>query len=73
MEWQHHIADVIRATEESFPHRHLISQNVANGSQKNRKAAPRKFHFQFPLRNPPTGRRTKLRIEQSHRSERDWL
>jgi hypothetical protein len=72
MEWQHHIADVIRATEESFPHRHLISQNVANGSQKIEKPHPA---IPFSISTTPIlqRRRTKLRIEQSHRSERDWL
>ena len=34
LEWQHHIADVIVATENALPNRHLISRNVANGSAK---------------------------------------
>ena len=54
MEWQHHIADVIRATEESFPHRHLISQNVANGSQKIEKPHSAISIFNFHYANPPT-------------------
>jgi hypothetical protein len=34
LEWQQHIAKTIAATEASLPKRHLISQNVANGSKK---------------------------------------
>lgn len=32
LEWQHHIADVITETEKGFTGKHLISQNIANGS-----------------------------------------
>jgi hypothetical protein len=34
IEWQHHIAKTIVDTEKSLPNTHLISQNIANGSQK---------------------------------------
>jgi len=34
IEWQHHIADVIAATEESLPYKHLISQNISNGYEE---------------------------------------
>ncbi len=34
MEWQHRIADVITETEKSLPNKHLISQNISNGSKK---------------------------------------
>lgn len=32
--WQHRIIDAIVASERSFPHRHLISMNIANGRKK---------------------------------------
>jgi hypothetical protein len=34
MAWQHRIADVIVETEKALPKKHLISQNIANGSAK---------------------------------------
>jgi len=54
MEWQHHIVDVITDAEKGFPHRHLISQNVANGAKK--VVAPHSAIsiFNFHYANPPT-------------------
>ncbi len=54
MEWQHHVADIIVATEKDFPHQHLISQNIANGSQKIAKPHPAVSIFNFHYANPPT-------------------
>jgi len=34
IEWQYHIASIITDAESSFPHKHLIAQNIANGSAK---------------------------------------
>ena len=34
MDWQRHIVDVITDAEKDYAHRHLITQNIANGSQK---------------------------------------
>jgi hypothetical protein len=34
LDWQHHIAETIAATEKNLPKKHLISRNVANGSAK---------------------------------------
>jgi hypothetical protein len=52
LEWQHHIADVITATENGLPLRHLISRNVANGSEKVGQPHPAisifNFHYAFP-------------------------
>lgn len=53
MEWQHHIADVIVETEKSLPNKHLISQNVANGSSKITKPHPAVSIFNFHYASPP--------------------
>jgi len=52
MEWQHHISAVIEETEKSFLHRHLISQNIANGTAKVDKMHPaiRSSTFTTPTR-----------------------
>jgi len=49
LEWQHHIADVIREAESSFKAKHLIAQNIANGSTKveNPHAAVSVFNFHY--------------------------
>lgn len=52
LEWQHHIAETIAATEKNLPKKHLISRNVANGSAKIDQAHPAvsiyNFHYGFP-------------------------
>ena len=52
MDWEHHIAEVIVATEDGFPHRHLISQNIANGKAKVEDPHPAvsilNFHYAWP-------------------------
>lgn len=54
MEWQLHIADVITDAEKDFSHRHLISQNVANGAKKVVDPHPAISIFNFHYANPPT-------------------
>ena len=54
MEWQRHIADVIAGTEKSLPNRHLISQNIANGSQPITQPHPAVSIFNFHYASPPT-------------------
>lgn len=51
--WQHHIADVIAGAERDLPQRHLISQNVANGSARieNPHSAVSIFNFHYAV--PP--------------------
>ena len=51
--WQHHIADVIAATEGSLGRTHLISQNIANGSQKITDPHPAVSIFNFHYATPP--------------------
>jgi hypothetical protein len=53
MEWQHHIADVIREAEKDFTHRHVISQNVANGSKRIEDPHPFISVFNFHYATPP--------------------
>ncbi len=54
LEWQHHIADIIHDAEKDFKHQHLITQNIANGSQKIEKPHPAISVFNFHYANPPT-------------------
>lgn len=53
MDWQHHIADVIVETESSLPNRHLISQNIGNGSQQITNPNPAISIFNFHYASPP--------------------
>jgi hypothetical protein len=50
--WQHHVADVIAAAEKDFPAKHLVSQNIANGSAKVEKphaaVSILNFHYAAP-------------------------
>ncbi|HPP00800.1 MAG TPA: cellulase family glycosylhydrolase [bacterium] len=52
-EWQNHIIDTIVAEESSFPHRHLIAQNIANGSGVIEKPNPQVSIFNFHYAYPP--------------------
>jgi hypothetical protein len=52
-EWQAHIAKVISQVESSFPTHHLISQNIANGSQKVLNPDPLVSIFNFHYSRPP--------------------
>jgi hypothetical protein len=53
LEWQYHIAEVIVAAEKRFPFKHLISQNVANGSAKIERRHPAISVFNFHYATPP--------------------
>ncbi len=57
LDWQHHIAEVILATERQLPKKHLISRNVANGSEKVENAHPLisilNFHYAAPPNTVP--------------------
>ncbi|HET8550710.1 MAG TPA: hypothetical protein VFL57_22030 [Bryobacteraceae bacterium] len=53
VEWQEHIAKVVAATEASLPKRHLISQNIANGSKKIEKPLELVSIFNFHYSRPP--------------------
>ena len=51
--WQHHMASLIQASEEAFPHQHLISQNIANGSERIQNPHPGVSVFNFHYATPP--------------------
>jgi hypothetical protein len=53
MEWQRRIADVITEAQRDFPHKFLISQNIANGSQKIADPHPAISIFNFHYAVPP--------------------
>ena len=53
MEWQHHIATLIREEEKDFPHKHLISQNIANGAKKIEGPHPSVSIYNFHYAAPP--------------------
>jgi hypothetical protein len=52
VEWQYHIAAVLSDAEAQFPHRHLIAQNISNGSEKidepNKLVSIFNFHYATP-------------------------
>jgi hypothetical protein len=52
-DWQRRIIDVIVETEKPLPHKHLIAQNVANGSKKIEKPHPAASIFNFHYASPP--------------------
>jgi hypothetical protein len=53
LEWQAHIAGVIADTEKALPKKHLIAQNIANGSAKIEKPNPLVSIFNFHYATPP--------------------
>ena len=54
IEWQHHIASLITATEKELGIKHLISQNIANDSAKIINPHPNVSVFNFHYASPPT-------------------
>ena len=53
LEWEHHIVDVIVATERELPNRHLISMNIANGKAEVTDPHPAVSILNFHYANPP--------------------
>jgi hypothetical protein len=53
LDWQHHIAGIIEATEKALPKKHLISRNVQNGSAKVDHPLPAISIFNFHYASPP--------------------
>ena len=53
MEWQHHMATLITEEEKAFSQKHLISQNIANGSEIIKDPHPSVSVFNFHYANPP--------------------
>jgi hypothetical protein len=52
-EWQKHIAETIGKAESGFTNRHLIAQNIANGSGKIENPNPNVSIFNFHYAKPP--------------------
>ncbi|MCX8038255.1 MAG: hypothetical protein N3D11_14600 [Candidatus Sumerlaeia bacterium] len=52
-DWQAHIASIIVETEKNLPHKHLIAQNIANGSKKIENPNPAVSIFNFHYATPP--------------------
>jgi len=53
LEWQRRIADTIVDAEKSFPEKHLIAQNISNGSKKIEDPHPAVSVFNFHYASPP--------------------
>lgn len=53
LDWQHRIVDTIVAAEQDFPHRHLVSMNIANGSRIVDNPHPGVSIFNFHYCTPP--------------------
>jgi Cellulase (glycosyl hydrolase family 5) len=51
--WQNHIAETIKSTEAAFPAKHLIAQNISNGSKKIEDPNPPVSIFNFHYSRPP--------------------
>jgi hypothetical protein len=51
--WQNHIAETIENTEAAFPVKHLIAQNISNGSKKIVNPNPSVSIFNFHYSRPP--------------------
>lgn len=52
-EWQDRIAETIANAEARLPNRHLVAQNIANGSQKIENPNPAVSIFNFHYASPP--------------------
>jgi hypothetical protein len=53
LDWQHNIAETIVNAESSFEGKHLIAQNIANGSTRIEKPHPAVSIFNFHYSRPP--------------------
>lgn len=53
LEWQHHIADIIVATQQDYPKKKLLAQNIANKGAKITDPHPAISIFNFHYATPP--------------------
>jgi len=65
LEWQRHIASIIVKTEVLLPAKHLIAQNIANGSQKIDNPDPAVSIFNFHYANPPDAVRLNYHLNKA--------
>lgn len=64
LEWQRHISAVIAETEATFPYRHLIAQNIANGSRKVTDPDPNVSILNFHYAAPPDAARENFDLKR---------
>ena len=64
LDWQRHIAQTIAEAEKVLPTRHLIAQNIANGSAKVDHPDPLVSIFNFHYANPPEAVRANLGLNK---------
>jgi hypothetical protein len=60
-DWQAHISKTLAEAESKFPAKHLIAQNISNGSKKIEKPDPNVSIFNFHYATPPDA------VEQNYR------
>lgn len=65
LEWQRHISSVIAETEAKYPYRHLIAQNISNGSQKIENPDPNVSIFNFHYAAPPDAVRENYGLDRA--------
>lgn len=63
--WQHHIADVIAHEEANLPNRHLIAQNIANGSATVTDPDPAVSILNFHYASPPDAVRANYHLNRA--------
>jgi len=64
LEWQARIAQVVAETEADLPHKHLIAQNIANGSAEVTEPNPLVSIFNFHYANPPDAVKVNWRLNR---------
>ncbi|MGC8668718.1 MAG: hypothetical protein ACP5VE_11445 [Chthonomonadales bacterium] len=65
MDWQKHIAGVITEEEAHLPHRHLIAQNIANGSASVQNPHPNVSLLNFHYASPPDAVRENYHLNRA--------
>ena len=68
-EWEQHMTTVIADAEKDFTHKHLISQNIANGYSKVKDPHPAVSIFNFHYAKPPVTVGMNYGTEQGHRRQ----
>jgi hypothetical protein len=64
LDWQKKVAETIAAVEKDLPNKHLIAQNIANGSARVEHPDPNVSIFNFHYASPPTAIRENQRLSR---------
>jgi hypothetical protein len=64
-DWQQHVSRLVASTEDNLPNRHLISQNVANGSKLIENPLAKVSIFNFHYSRPPVSVSMNYRLGQA--------